>query len=311
MSDDGIQLTLPDGAPLQVRRWQPARNQGWVVLVVHGMGEHAGRYDRFAADLNAAGATVYGVDLPGHGRTPRRIADRGHFADRDGWNYAQAAIRAAHLHAAAAHPGQPLFLFAHSMGSFLSQDYLTRHGGELAGAILSATNASMGAMRRVGLVLMHAEALVYGKRHPSLLALEMSFRRYNARIADAATDYDWLSRDPAEVQRRLADPLCGFPCTAGLWIDLLSAGAHLTDAARLRRIPPSLPVLLVAGTDDPVSDFGRGSEALARCYRDVGLRDVTVRIYPGGRHELLNDSCRDEVTADILDWLRRHRAAGT
>jgi alpha-beta hydrolase superfamily lysophospholipase len=309
MSDDGIQLTLPDGVPLHLHRWLPQQPEGWAVLIVHGMGEHSGRYARFAAALNAAGASVYGVDLPGHGLTARRAGDRGHFADRDGWNYALTAIDTARSYAAAQHPRQPLYLFAHSMGSFLSQHYLVERGRGLAGVILSATNASMGAKRVLGLALMRAEALLLGVRHPSQLALEMSFRRYNARIRDAITDYDWLSRDAEEVQRRLADPLCGFACTAQLWADLLGAGADLTDPARLKRLPKRLPVLMVAGTDDPVSDFARGCESLAQAYRIAGLRDVTVWKYRGGRHELLNDTCRNEVTADILSWLHDHRVA--
>lgn len=308
MSDDGIQLTLPDGAPLFVHRWLPAEPGGWAVLIVHGMGEHSGRYARFAAALNAEGASVYGVDLPGHGRTARRVSDRGHFADHNGWDYALTAIDTARSHVAGQHPRQPLYVFAHSMGSFLMQHYLVEHGRGLAGAILSATNADMGPLRPAGSLLMKSEALVFGVRHPSQLALELSFRRYNARIRNSATDYDWLSRDPDEVQRRIADPLCGFPCTAGLWAELLSAGAVLTDPARLKRLPRRLPVLMIAGTDDPVSDFARGCERLAQAYRMAGLRDVTVWTYQGGRHELLNDTCRNEVTADILGWLNEHRA---
>ena len=309
MSDDGIHLTLPDGAPLYLRRWLPAQPQGWALLIVHGMGEHSGRYARFAAALNSIGASVYGVDLPGHGLTARRAGDRGHFADHDGWNYALAAIDTARRHVAAEHPRQPLYLFGHSMGSFLSQHYLVEHGRGLAGVILSATNADMGSLRAAGVLLMKAESLLLGVRHPSHLALEMSFRRYNARLGRTATDYDWLSRDADEVQRRVADPLCGFACTAGLWAELLSAGATLTDPARLKKLPRRLPVLLIAGTDDPVCDFARGSERLAQAYRQAGLRDVTVWTYSGGRHELLNDICRNEVTANILGWLQEHRAA--
>lgn len=309
MSDDGIQLTQADGAPLFVNCWLPAQPGSWAMLIVHGMGEHSGRYARFAAALNAEGASVYGVDLPGHGRTARRVGDRGHFSDRNGWDYALAAIDTARRHVERQHPRQPLYVFAHSMGSFLMQHYLVAHGRGLAGAILSATNADMGPLRAAGSFLMKAESLLLGVRHPSHIALEMSFRRYNARLRDAATDYDWLSRDAAEVQKRLADPLCGFACTAGLWAELLSAGAVLTDPARLKRLPRRLPILLIGGTDDPVCDFSRGCERLAQAYRQAGVRDVTVWAYPGGRHELLNDTCRNEVTADILGWLHEHRDA--
>lgn len=306
MSSDGIQLTLPDGAPLYVHRWLPQGRANSAMLIVHGMGEHGGRYARFGKALNAAGVAVYAVDLPGHGRTARRTLDRGHFADRDGWNYALTAINIARLYAAAQHPRLPLYLFAHSMGSFLAQHYLVEHGRGIAGAILSSTNGSMGPMRRAGLLLVSAQAALFGLRFPSLLALDLSFRRYNQRFPDPYCDYDWLSRDRAELDRRMADPLCGFPCTAGLWIDLLHAGASLTDPERLRHLPKRIPVLLIAGTDDAVSEGGRGAELLAQAYRNAGLRDVTVWIYRGGRHELLNDTCRDEVTADMLGWLHDH-----
>ncbi|MBI3171559.1 MAG: alpha/beta hydrolase, partial [Hydrocarboniphaga effusa] len=125
----------------------------------------------------------------------------------------------------------------------------------------------------------------------------------------ARTDFDWLSRDPAEVDRYVADPHCGFRCTTGLWLDLLEYAGKLTEPARLRRIPKSLPVLLMAGGDDPVCAGPRGPRALERSYRASGLRAITTRIYPQGRHELFNDLCREEATAELISWIGNHLPA--
>jgi alpha-beta hydrolase superfamily lysophospholipase len=310
-TDAGFQLTLPDGAPLYVHRWLPPQPADWAVVIVHGMGEHGGRYARFAAALNAAGAAVYAMDLPGHGLTARRVEDRGHFADHDGWNYALGAVDSVRVYAATQHPHAPLFVFAHSMGAFLVQHYLVERGRGLAGVIYSATSGTMGPLRRVGLPLMRLQARLLGPRHPSELAMQLTFRRFNRQFAPNRTDYDWLSRDPAEVDIRVADPLTGFACTAQLWVDLLKAGANLRNPARLKRIPKRMPILMIAGTDDALSESGKGCELLARAYHQAGVHDVTVWTYRGGRHELLNDTCRNEVTADVLGWLHDHRVVAS
>jgi alpha-beta hydrolase superfamily lysophospholipase len=153
------------------------------------------------------------------------------------------------------------------------------------------------------LALIRAEALMYGRRHPSALGEALSFRAFNLKFRPARTPFDWLSRDAAEVDAYAADPHCGFRCSSGLWIDLLAAVEHLTQVNRLQRIPKTLPVLMIAGAEDPVSKGARGLRALRQHYVRVGLRDVTVKVYPGARHELFNDTCRDEVTADLLEWL--------
>ncbi len=294
---------------LFVHQWLPAAAPRAVVLIVHGMAEHGARYTRFAAALNAQGYAVYAPDLPGHGRSVGVGDTRGFFAERDGWAYTLAAIDGVRRQIAQQHAGLPLLLFGHSMGSFLGQHYLVEHGAGLAGAVLSATSGSLGPTRGLGALLLRGEGLLFGKRHPSALAEALSFKTFNKRFdtkaAPVRTAFDWLSRDPLEVDRYIGDPLCGFRCSAQLWVDLLDAGATLCDAQRLARIPPDLPLLLIAGGDDPVSQGATGPNLLAAAYRKAGLRDVDVKIYPQGRHELLNDVCRDEVTADLLTWFAR------
>jgi alpha-beta hydrolase superfamily lysophospholipase len=189
------------------------------------------------------------------------------------------------------------------MGSFLVQHYLADFGSPLAGAILSATTGDFGPLRPIGLGLIRAEAFIYGRRHPSAVGERLSFKSFNRAFQPARTEFDWLSRDAVEVDKYIADPLCGFRCTSGLWIDLLEAGGRLTEPARLRRVPMTLPVLMISGSEDPVSKGEQGPQDLERRYRRAGLRNVTVKIYPGARHELFNETCRDEVAAGLIQWL--------
>ncbi len=308
MSDDGFQLQAPDGRAIHVHRWLPPGPVRATLLVAHGMAEHGLRYARLAQALNDAGWAVYALDWPGHGRSVRSPEELGHFADRDGWRYALGVLHQVRLQAAQEQAGKPLFLFGHSMGSLLSQYYMVEYGEGLTGVVLSATTGDMGAARAAGAVLLKLEGMLLGVRHRSALAEALSFKAFNRKFAPARTPADWLSRDAAEVDKYVADPLCGFRCSAALWSSLLTAGASLRDPRRLSRIPKALPVLLIAGSDDAVSGGAPGPGVLAQAYSSAGLNDVTVKIYQGGRHELLNEipQCRDQVAAELLDWLGQH-----
>lgn len=303
MSESGFQLQQADGSLIHVHRWPPVGELRGVLIIVHGMAEHGARYARFAAAANAQGWAVLAPDLPGHGLTAS-AGTRGHFADEDGWALALAVIHAVRRRVAERHPDLPLVLLGHSLGSFLVQQYVVERGKGLAGVILSATSGSLGPSRELGLALMKAEAMLFGVRHPSRLAEALTFKTFNKRFQPARTAFDWLSRDTLEVDKYRADPLCGFRCSAALWASLFAAGGNLIDAARLARIPKQLPILLICGTVDPVSQGVAGPSLLAQAYRDAGLRRVQLLSYDGGRHELLNDICRDEVTSDLLDWLQ-------
>jgi alpha-beta hydrolase superfamily lysophospholipase len=300
-----FQHRVAGGTHAWVRSWRPDAATRGTVQIIHGMAEHSARYQRLADGLTQRGFAVYAHDLPGHGP---HAQDRGHFADHRGWRVAISSIRDVQRLAQRDHPGKPLFMLGHSMGSFLLQHFVADSGGTLAGAVFSATSGDFGPLRRVGLGLIRLEAVLYGRRHPSALGEALSFKAFNRRFAPARTRFDWLSRDAAEVDKYAADPHCGFRCSSGLWIELLDAGGKLTQANRLRRVPKTLPVLMIAGSEDPVSGGGRGLRALERHYQQVGLRDVTVKVYPGARHELFNDTCRDQVTADLVAWLENHLA---
>lgn len=302
-----FQHRFPGGQQGLVRCWRPKGAAKALLQVVHGMSEHSARYARLAEALIGEGYAVYAHDLPGHG--PHcEPGMRGHFGDRRGWRVALSSIREVQRLAQREHPARPLVMLGHSMGSFLLQHYIADTGSTLAGAVFSATSGELGTLRRVGLALVRLEAALYGVRHPSLVGETLAFRNFNRAFQPARTPFDWLSRDPDEVDRYVADPWCGFRASTGLWIELLAVAGALTAPNRLRRVPRHLPILMVAGERDPASNGAAGPRALERKYLQVGLRDVTVKVYPDARHELFNDTCRDEVTRDLLQWLENRLA---
>ncbi|MDB5972649.1 MAG: alpha/beta hydrolase [Hydrocarboniphaga sp.] len=303
-----FQLTVSKSAIAFVRCWLPAGPLRGVIQLIHGMAEHSGRYQRLAAALTAEGYAVYAQDLPGHGRTARAPDELGHFSETAGWRLALQSIRCLQREIGEWHDGAPQFILGHSMGSFLLQDYLSRHAHDLAGAVLSASTADAGLLRAVGLALLKAEGLWRGYDERSALAEQLTFKSYNRQFAPTRTAFDWLSRDPVEVDRYVADPQCGFRCTSGLWVQLLEAMGRL-DSRRAARVPKHLALLAIAGEDDPVCAGRKGPLSLQKRYRDAGLSDVTALSYPKARHELLNDICRDEVTADLIGWFNQRTAS--
>lgn len=303
----GSRVMLAEGVSAHLYRWRPEGPVRGVLQVIHGMAEHGGRYARLAQALTAQGYAVYAQDLPGHGLTAN-VTDRGHLADHNGWAHTLDCIHTVNRLAAREHPGQPLYVLGHSMGGYLLQHYVMAHSQDIAGAIYSGCSGDLGALRAVGLALLRLEALL-GARRLSALGEQLSFRDFNRRFAPARTPFDWLSRDAAEVDRYIADPLCGFRCTCATWVELLRACGQLDDPAGLARIRKDLPTLLVTGSADAANGGEKGLHALEQLYVHAGLCAPEIRIYPGARHELLNETCREEVTQDLLEWLRQKRAA--
>src|SRR5262245_51411482 len=291
----------PDGVVLFVYRWLPHESAKAVVQIAHGWGEHAGRYARVAEALCREGYAVYANDHRGHGRTARTPADLGFFAERDGWNICVRDLWQLHQHIARSHRGVPIVMFGHSMGSFMTQQFISEHGDALAGAVLSGSNGAPPASARAGVLLAHFERLRRGQRGKSPLMKRLIFGAFNKPFEPARTPFDWLSRDVGEVDRYIADPLCGgFESTVQLYIDILSSLPDVGRPSRQARIPKTLPIYIFGGTRDPVgSNIGQLLEA----YRAAGLENVQHRFYPNGRHESLNEINRDEVTGDLVRWL--------
>jgi alpha-beta hydrolase superfamily lysophospholipase len=296
-------LTTADGVDLFVYCWLPAEPPKAVIQIAHGLAEHAARYARLAAALNSAGYAVYANDHRGHGRTAKSTEDLGFFAACDGWRKCVDDLCQLNRHIAAKHPGLPIVLLGHSMGATLAEQFMGDHGDALAGVVLSGANGKPTALAKVGSALTRAERARLGARGKSKLVQSLTFDAFNKKFASTRTAFDWLSRDSAEVDKYVADPLCGFPATVQLWLDLLEGWAAVSRPAHRSRVPKALPLYLIAGGRDPVSDNTRQLEPWIAEYRAAGLLNLTHQFYPEARHELFNETNRDEVTADLIVWL--------
>ncbi|MFW5470661.1 alpha/beta hydrolase [Knoellia sp. CPCC 206435] len=308
MESSTLAVSAVDGTSLHTYRWLPDGPTHGVVQIVHGMAEHAARYERFAEALTGAGYAVYAHDQRGHGHTAAK-ADHGIFADRDGWSTVVADVSTVTEFAQTEHPGLPVVLFGHSMGSFVSRAYAALHSARLAGLVLSGTGGNPGPLAAVGKAVAGVQSRVRGRRHQSGLMTKLTFGQYNAAFKPARTDFDWLSRDEAEVDKYVADPLCGNVFSAAFYADLLGGLQQINRSAAFAAVPRDLPVLVFSGSADPVGGGGKGVREVAEAYRSAGLSDVTLTIYPDARHEMLNETNRDEVTADVIAWLDAHLPA--
>ena len=295
-----ILLKSVTGKDLQVYVW-PVDAPKAVVQLVHGMAEHMGRYDRLAQALNQAGYAVVGHDHLGHGPIAKK-EELGYFGPKDGWDSLIRDMHGVTEYAKGRFPVLPFALLGHSMGSFAAREYLLRYGGELSACVLSGTGwhpAALASSARCMAAL--CGALSWTK--PAHFVNKMGFGSYNKAFQPARTPFDWLSRDEKEVDKYVADPLCGFVFTARGFYDMFGGLKALSDLSRLQSMPKDLPVYFLSGAMDPVGTQGKGVETVARQFRDAGMKNVTVKLYEGGRHEMFNEINRDEVTADLIGWL--------
>jgi alpha-beta hydrolase superfamily lysophospholipase len=299
MPASGFVFRADDGAKLLGRRWLPDGRPRAIVQIAHGLAEHSARYARLAAALNAASYGVYASDHRGHGPS-FDPADLGHFADADGWAKALSDLWTFNRLIAAEQPGVPIVFLGHSMGSFLGQAFVAGHSEALTGAVYSGSNGAPPAIATAGRFIARAERFRLGKRGKSKLLNQMMFGDFNKPFKPARTEVDWLSRDPAEVDAYAADPLCGFPFTNQLAIDLLDALPGLLAPERFASIRKDLPICVFSGERDPV---GSNIQGLIDALKAAGFTRLTTRIYPGARHETLNETNRDEVIGDLIAWL--------
>lgn len=302
MTADTFTLTSHDGTEIFVRRWLPEAAPKAVVQIAHGMAEHSQRYTRLADELTAAGYAVYAEDHRGHGETTT-ARDIGYLGDNDGFASVVGDLATVQARAESENAGLPVFLIGHSMGSFLARAYAIQHGESLAGLVLSGTAGDPGLLGRVGTAIAKTESRLRGRRARSPLMTRLTFGQYNAAFKPARTEFDWLSRDESEVNAYVADPACGQVFTAGFYADLLPALARINNDAEVASIPAALPIMVISGDKDPVGANGKGVRAVADQLRHAGVRDLTLQLYPGARHELFNETNRDEVTADVIAWL--------
>ena len=279
---DQFRFTSRDGTEIACYRWKATARPKGVLQISHGMGEHALRYAPVAEFYNANGFHVVANDHRGHGKSVKSKEGLGDFG-AGGWNALIADMTTLSRKARAEFSGLPLIVLGHSMGSFALQQYLLDHSGAIAGAVLSGSAA--------------ADRLpVDPERDADLSAINRAFE-------PARTPFDWLSRDEKEVDKYVADPLCGFGVNKAGMISMAAAMARTIDPKALALIRKDLPIYVFAGDKDPVNANLAGLKIVAQRYRDAGIADVTEKYYPGGRHEMFNETNRDEVMRDLLAWM--------
>ena len=303
MTTSKIDKTLDaiDGRPIPVQIWKPANGEPrCVVQVLHGLSEHAGRYARFGKAAGETGIAVVAHDHRGHGSQAKRL---GHFADDDGWRKVLGDVTRVQEFIRENHSGTPIVLLGHSMGSFIAQASVMRSNAELAGLILSGSAFGSRLRIRVARLVAGLEIWRHGVRAPSDLMNKLNFQAFNKAFEPARTEFDWLSSDDEEVDRYIADPLCGTIASGGLWRDLTGGLLEIMSVASLRRIPATLPVLITGGAKDPVGGL-RGMTRLSKAYESSGHGNVTLKIYPDARHEILNETNRETVTRNLLAWIQ-------
>ena len=296
-------------------KWIPEQKPRCVLQIVHGMAEYAARYEGLAKTLTGEGILVTGEDHLGHGQSVRSKTGKehplGYFCDHDA---ATVVVRDAHRLKKAVqeqYPGVPYLILGHSMGSFILRNYLCRYGTGIDGAVIMGTGMQPYVLVAFAGALARLIGALGGEKRPSPLLDRMAFGNYNRRIPNPASRMDWLSRDEEQVRRYLDDPLCGFTFTANGFHTLFSLIGRLHDPALLEKMPKDLPVLFVAGEEDPVGDYGKAVRAVAESFRALGMKRVECRLYPGMRHELVNEIGKQEVEKDLLEWIGKTIAEAT
>ncbi|HOZ72792.1 MAG TPA: lysophospholipase [Spirochaetales bacterium] len=302
MKTEEFSFIADDGKSIHVYHWAPEGEVKACVLVAHGMAEHAARYARLAGAMTKAGYELWAPDHRGHGKTAAE-GELGWLADTDGFRRVIEDLRGLAARIKADHPGKKLFLLGHSWGSFLSQGFISLYGDELAGCALSGTAGDGGAVIGMGRSIAKLGCALRGQKAKAPLMNAMSFGSYNKAFKPNRTVFDWLSRDEAEVDAYIADPFCGFLCTYGFFRDLLGGLAWIHAPATMAGVPTSLPIYMFAGAKDPVGAANGSFDWLYNRYKELGVVDLSRKLYPDGRHEVFNDTCRDEATADVIAWL--------
>jgi alpha-beta hydrolase superfamily lysophospholipase len=303
--DEKTVLTSPTGAKINLYIKRAVGPAIGVIHINHGVSERSARYARFAEALSEAGFHVFAHDHRGHGETTAPDAPLGRFAEVNGVDEVLADVSHVHQFIAHEHPGLPLIIFGHSMGGIVALNSVLRRSDHLAGAAIWNANLSPGLLGRLGQAILAWEQFRLGSDVPARIVPKFTFQAWNSALPDRKTPSDWLSRDPAEVDKYLADPLCGWNPSISMWQDIFRmvfAGADDSNFVSVRR---GLPVNLVGGGADPSTSNGRAVEELAARMRKMGFSNVAMKIWPDTRHEGLNEINRDEITEDFVAWARQ------
>ena len=290
------------GASLAYHHAEAAGPARGILLISHGLAEHSKRYRGFAEAMAARGYHVYAHDHRGHGETSAPDAPIGRFACRGGVDRVIGDVRAMRAHAATRHPGLPVILFGHSMGGLIALNAAVTAPADFDAVAVWNSNFAVGLAGRAAQAILLAERMLKGSDVPSGLLPKLTFAAWGKSIAGRRTAFDWLSRLPGEVDKYIADPLCGFDASVSLWLDLFELTFRAPQKLHLDRLPRDLPIHLVGGGDDPATERGKAVLWLSNHLKACGFSRISTEIYQDMRHETLNEIGADAATAAFADW---------
>lgn len=304
MSEATVFLDTDDGHRIAVHHWPCPGEARGTLHWLHGMAEHGARYENLARAVNAAGWHLVSHDHRGHGRSVRDEAERGHFGEPGSWEEVVNDVERVQEWIADELPRGHRVLGGHSMGSFVALDYAERNGPQLDALILCGSDYHSPWFYRLMRVPIRVEYRRHGGRGVSRLIRALTFGAWAKKIRQPRTEFDWLSSRREAVDAYIDDPWCGHDCSTGLWMELIGALARIHHRRALARLPDQLPVLVIGGEADPMSNNGRGAKALLKALLKSG-KPAEGKFFAGGRHEILNDHCADEVESTITAFLER------
>lgn len=305
MQKKSIKLPGAEGYQIPIYAWLPDEPPVCILHIAHGMAEYAERYEPIAAILVQHKIAVYAHDQRAHGNSVATISDLGLRADN--WFYKQVDdISIIMQHHKTNWPQQKIFLLGHSMGSFISQRFFQLHGNTIDGLILSATNGKKDPLMSMGISLAWIQMKIFGSSYRSKLIDKLSFGKFNDAFKPNRTAFDWLSRDTKQVDTYINDPQCGFVCSAQFFYYFFKGINDAFNNKNVKSIPTHIPVYAFAGDKDPVGLSGKGFLQLISNWKTAGVKDISYKLYPGGRHEMMNEINRQEVVNDLLHWFHEH-----
>ncbi len=297
-----IYQSMSDGAVIAVHQWVPLKKPKKAIIIVHGMAEHALRYDSFAEEACKHDFTVFAADLRGHGSSISSKKIKGYLADGDGFRRVVDDQKEIYDEIRNLYNNIPVIIIGHSFGSFVTQEYIENYGDTVKAAVLigsSGPNPTVAA----GSILADIICMLKGRKAEAKMLDKIAFGSYNKGFKNPKTKFDWLSGDENEVNKYINDNLCGFICTNGFYQDLMRGLKRLHKKENLSRIPVNLPILITAGSEDPVSGGGKTLEELYKIYQKLGIQDIELKLYKNARHEILNETNKEEVKSDIFKWM--------
>lgn len=274
-----------------------------IFQIIHGMSEHIERYNEFAEFLTSKGILVVGEDHLGHGKSVAEGDTYGYFCKEDASSVLVRDVHRLKKIMQEKYPDVLYLIMGHSMGSFILRNYLYRYGNGVNGAVIVGTGMQSKALLFAARTLTEIQKVFLGGKHVSKFMDKLAFGAYNKKIESVRTQYDWLSQNQANVDSYISDPLCGFTFTLNGFSTLFKLISDCHDRDKVDRIPKQLPILMIAGTDDPVGDYGRAVEKVYNSYLEHGLQNVQLKLYEKNRHEVLNETDRELVYGDIYRWI--------